>query len=342
MKLLYVVVLVIVLLNSCSSYNDGKKPSVSGTIVDNESWYSDMTNDVLRMNVTVPMPNTSLCAEYNDTAGALRPCTLDDIYNDTSSVDNYNPELNVILSTSFFASNVENAVFESRGFYSRTQEQKSYGIKLNSKIELLEKQRKFNLNKHQTDASRMKNKLAFDLFRMIPNVTSLKTQFVNLWINNIDYGLFTHIEAPREEWLLNRGWNKDDNLYNANNFLFSHRAELDVDSSGKPLDSEAFDTILEIKNGTNHSKVTEMTDAVDTTTDINQVIEKYFNRDNYITWIAINLILGNQDILYHNFYLYNPKNSDTFYFVPWDYDGAWASKKYLGKVDYGISIYLVC
>ena len=330
--------LILLFLGACQSYND-VKPSVVGNIQDTDSWYSDMNNDILRMDVTIPTPNSSLCADYNDITGPLRACTFEDVNNDVDAEDSYNPELNVIFSTSYFSSLPDNAIFESRGFYSRTQSQKSYGVKLNSKINLLNKQRKFNINKHQSDASRMKNKLAFNLFRMIPNITSLKTQFVNLWINNIDYGLFTHVEAPREEWLINRGFNKDDTLYNVANFLFNYHDELAVDAVGQPINTIAFNTVLEIKNGNNHLKVNEMVEAVETTTDINQVIAKYFNRDNYITWMAINLILGNQDISYHNFYLYNPKNSDTFYFLPWDYDGAWATVQYLGKIDYGISVY---
>jgi spore coat protein H len=32
--------------------------------------------------------------------------------------------------------------------------------------------------------------------------------------------------------------------------------------------------------------------------------------------------MANKDTVSQNFYLYNPKHSDTFYLLPWDYDGA--------------------
>ena len=32
--------------------------------------------------------------------------------------------------------------------------------------------------------------------------------------------------------------------------------------------------------------------------------------------------MGNRDTVNQNFALYQPKDSDKFYFLPWDYDGA--------------------
>lgn len=328
--------------SACTSENSvDHAPSVVGDIKDTAAWYSDANSNLLEMNVIIPSPNSSLCAPYDDPTGEVRPCTLDDINHDLDAGDTYEPILNVKMYTSTFplASDATNATFSIRGNFTRTANQKSYGIKLDSDTYLLLNQRKFQLNKHESDQSRVKNKLAFDLFREIPHFTSLKTQFVNLKIDNIDYGLFTHVEAIREEYLVNRGWNKDDNLYNTVYFLFAPRSDLSVDANGAPLDPVAFDTILEIKNGKNHTKLVEMLDAIDTTTDIDAVVAKYFNRDNYITWLAVNLVLSNKDTAVHNFYLYNPINSNTFYFLPWDYDGAWAPVEYLGKDEYGISVW---
>lgn len=39
-------------------------------------------------------------------------------------------------------------------------------------------------------------------------------------------------------------------------------------------------------------------------------------------WMTANFLLGQQDVSSHNFYLYNPKGSEKFYFLPWDYDAA--------------------
>jgi len=51
----------------------------------------------------------------------------------------------------------------------------------------------------------------------MPHFPSLRTQFVNLWIDNglgsEDFGLYTHTEFIGKEYVQNRGMAKDDNLY---------------------------------------------------------------------------------------------------------------------------------
>jgi spore coat protein H len=53
------------------------------------------------------------------------------------------------------------------------------------------------------------------------------------------------------------------------------------------------------------------------------VMDKYFNINNFLTWASVNTLMGNSDIKTSNFYILNPKNQDTFYFLPWDYDQTW-------------------
>lgn len=312
---------------SCSSYNTiDNSPSVEGNISDYAPWYTDLNNKLLEMNVTIHFPNKT-------------GFTLEDIDSDINTTDEYEPTLHVIMQTDDFRSSKENAVFKIRGNYSRTLEQKSYSLRLDSSLHFLNSQRKFQLNKHQSDRSRVKNKLVFDILKDVPNITSLKTQFVNLFINGEDYGLFTHVEAYREEFLINRKWNKDDNLYNVNSFFFDLNSNLAVDSVGHPVDEKAFNTILEIKNGKDHSALQDMLETLNSDESIDTVIERHFNRENYLTWMALNLILSNKDTSYHNFFLYNPKGSEYFYFMPWDYDGAWAPYNYLGHSEHGIAVW---
>ena len=324
-----------------SSNAASKKPTFTDDIQDNEAWYKDANTNVIRFDVNIPVPNSRTCSPWNDLTAPPRPCTLDDVNHDIDPNDAYEPVLSVQFFTQDYPFEGENATFKIKGSYSRLAEQKSYSIKLKSKKRLFYSQRKFPLAKSQSDKSRIRNKLAFDLMREIPNITSLKTQFVNLFIDGEDYGLFTHVEAYRKEFLINRGWNKDDNLYNTTGMFFDGWAleSTAVNEKGEPLDKKKFEEVLEIKNGKDHRALQEMLRAVNSDMDIDTVIEKYFNRKNYLTWMAINLVLNNKDTTYHNYVLYNPINSKKFYFMPWDYDGAWATKKYLSRNEYGISVW---
>ena len=337
-----VIFLLFLLLNGCSSYNDKDyTPTFSGDIEDTESWYDDMKDEVLVMNVSIPVPNEFKCAPWDDHNATPRPCTLADINGDTDATDDYEPELHVILYTDNFNENgtEPNAVFKQKGKSTRNAAQKSYRIKLDSDDLLFRGERTFQLNKHPNDYSRVRNKLSFDFFREIEHITSLKTEFTNLFIDGVDYGLFTHVENVGDEYLANREWNKDDYLYKAQNFAFRYTDDLAIDSSGKPIDKDAFEAVIEPATGDNYVTLINMlTDINGETTDaeFETLFNKYFNRDNYITWMAINLVMANKDTVSQNFYLYNPIYSDTFYFLPWDYDGTGRATEKYAKWEYGI------
>jgi len=324
----------------CSSYNTvDQTPSVKGEMKDTDNWYDDMKDMVLPMRLTIPQPNDYNCTDVNNTDGLERSCTLADVDSDVDATDDYKPVLHVNIQTDDFVSNQSfmNASFQIKGKSTRRAEQKSYRIKLDSKEDLYRGERTFQLNKHPYDDSRVRNKLSFDLFRSIPNFPSMKTEFIHLEINGIDYGLYTHVEKVGKEYLINRGWNEDDNLYKAQDFAFLIYDELKMDSKGKPVDPDAFDSRLEIESGKDHTALDNMLkDINNPKADFQETFEKYFNRDNYLTWMAINIILGNKDTISQNFYLYNPKYSETFYFLPWDYDGAYRDLTRLMKWQYGI------
>ena len=58
----------------------------------------------------------------------------------------------------------------------------------------------------------------------------------------------------------------------------------------------------------------------DLSVDINEIVGTYIDRENYITWLAYNILTANIDTTVQNFYLYNPVNSRKWYFIPWDGD----------------------
>ncbi len=329
MKKVYMqIVLLSFLFGGCESYNNvsSQEPSFSGTIVDKASWYQDESKTVKDANVTFITPNSSLCAPYTDPLAPLRACTLTDIDHDTNPFDGYKPSLSVSFFTANFisANEMPNAVLVQKGKSTRDAIQKSYKVKLNSKTILYEKQRRLQYNKQMYDATRIRNKLSFDLFEGIPNFASLKTEFVHLGINGVDKGLFTKVESYDKQYLLNRDWNKDDNLYKAQEFTFEMKPALALTSKGKPVDVDAFNAVIEPERGKEQSKLIEMLNAVNNEkVSSDTVISKYFNRENYLTWLAINILTGNFDTTTQNFFLLNPLHSDTFYFLPWDYDGAW-------------------
>lgn len=282
------------------------------------------TIDVVRLDVrTETMPG--ICTDDDDSG-----CTLDDVKADIDGDDDFTVEIAIHVQGADLPDDgsISNADFRQRGGFSRLAPQKSFRIKLDSKEVLWRNERRLQLNKMPYDQSRIRNKLSFDLMRDIPHLPSLRTQFVNLWIDDgdgpEDYGLFTHTEYVGKEYLVNRERDTDDNAYKIEEFVFapSDLEFLEVDEDGEPLDEDRFETRLGIKSGDDHSKVSEMIMALnDGSRTFDSVLAQYFDRDNVLAWVTVNFLLHQMDAVTHNFYLYNPVGTDKFYFMPWDYDG---------------------
>jgi len=281
---------------------------------------------LLAMSVTTVI-GTGACVTDN-----YAGCTFNDVLNDINPLDDFKPEIKVHFSADDYPHDglVSNAEIRQRGGESRAAPQKSFRIKLDKNIPapLWRGERKIQLMKSAYDPSRIRNKLSYDLFSEIPHFPSMRTQFSHLNVTDQgvteDYGLFTQIENVGKEYLERRGWNKDSRVYKVEDFGYYDDPELNLDAEGEPVDLVAFEKVLEIKRGENHQNIVNMVrDLNDESIDFNtQIMGKYFNRDNYLTWFAVNLLLNNQDTHFHNYYLYNPKDNNKFYLIPWDYDAS--------------------
>ena len=208
---------------------------------------------------------------------------------------------------------VANATVEIRGASASAADQKSYKIELHKSSERWRGQQTIVLNKHIYDYTRVRNKLNFDLIKQIPDMVSLRTQFVHLYVKDettesaqstfVDYGLFTQIEQPNRDFLENHHLDPDGQLYKATLFEF-HRYPDAIRAANDPLyNEEAFSKILEIKGSHDHSKLIEMLEDVNNySIPIQTTFEKYFDADNYFTWMAYNILVGNVDTQSQNFF----------------------------------------
>lgn len=265
-------------------------------------------------------------------------------FEDLNSINDFSvkkPELNsYFINPNFIdiqnVSNVSkqlkpNSKITLRGHSTLESIQKSYKIKLEDKEGFLESQI-LNLNKHPFDAFRVRNKIAFELFENIPDITSMRTNLVNLYIKDlssfedkefINYGLFTNIEQPNKRFLKAHNLDSEGYLYKAEEFEFFRKEDV-IRNIDDPLYNESeFNKILETKVAKNHKKIIKMLNDVNNfNLDINKILDKHFNRDNYFTWLSINILLGNYDTRTQNYFLYSRHDNLAWYFLPWDYDGS--------------------
>jgi spore coat protein H len=224
-----------------------------------------------------------------------------------------------------------NATIQIRGGSTSLRTQKSYKIELDRNAGEWRGQRTIALNKHVGDPSRVRNKLNYDLMKQIPNMVSLRTQFVHLYVKDqtvdpwetafVDYGLFTQVELPNKTFLRSHFLDPDGQLYKTTFFEFFRYPD-QIRLAEDPLfDEESFSSKLEIKGNRDNSKLIQMLDDLNNfEIPIEMTFNNYFDADNYFTWLAYNILVGSVDTQSQNFYLYSPHNSKKFYFIPWDYD----------------------
>jgi spore coat protein H len=225
-----------------------------------------------------------------------------------------------------------NATVQVRGSGSSIYPQKSYKIELMDSAGLWRGQRTIALNKHPIDLTRSRNKLAFDLMEGLPGMVSLRTQFIHLYVKDettdppgrafVDYGLYTQIEQPNTRFLRNHLLDRYGQLYKATMFEWFRYPDA-IRSADDPLyDENAFQKVLEIKGNRDHSKlIRTLEDVNNWSIPIETTFSKYFDEENYFTWMAFNILIENVDTAAQNYYLYSPQNSEKWYFLPWDYDG---------------------
>lgn len=237
-----------------------------------------------------------------------------------------------------YAEEVPNATVQIRGQTSSSNAQKNYKIELKKNKGTWRGQRVINLNKHQGEGMRFRNKMAYDLIKGIPQMMGLRTQFVHLYVKDNtdgssdafqDYGLYTQVEQLNKTALKTHGLDSKGQLYKVNFFEFYREEDVIKTTDDPGYNQEAFEERLEIKGDSDHTKLIHMLDAVnDYSIPINQVLEQYFDEENIVYWMAFQILTGNVDTQNRNMYLYSPQNSDTWYFIDWDNDGFFMRSEY--------------
>ena len=236
-----------------------------------------------------------------------------------------------------YGQSIPNATVTIRGQTSSRYSQNNYRISIKDGKGTWNDQKVINLNKHEQDMTRFSNKMCYDLMKNLEDMISLRTQFVHLYVKDTteggnndftDYGLYTQVEQLNRRALQSHGLDKNGQLYKINFFEFYRYEDVIMLKNDADYDEKAFEKLLEIKGDDDHSKLIAMLDDVNNySVPIEEIIDKWFEEDNLLSWLAFQILVGNIDTQSRNSFLYSPLNVDTFYFIPWDCDGAFVDTK---------------
>ena len=236
-------------------------------------------------------------------------------------------------STNFgYGSLSPNATVRLVGNKASKRPQKSYKVKINSGSGSVSGIKSFNLNKSFGDPFRFLNKLSYDLMADVDSLLSLRSGLVHLYVKDkslgedqlfVDYGLYTMTESVNKRYLSNRDLSSAGELYEIENFDFKRHADVIMQPTDANFDQRKFETLLEAEGSNDYSKLINLLDALNSdSSDITDIIKKYFDEDNLYSFMAFNILMDNKDTDTENFYLYSPLGYEKFYFIPGDMDGS--------------------
>lgn len=198
----------------------------------------------------------------------------------------------------------------NQGGFSRLFLKKSYKVKFED-TDLFENKKKIILSSQWADKSLLRSRLSFELFKSAGLMTS-NNRFIALFINNDYQGIYYLIEPVDEYFLVNR--NKGvGNLYKAfkglARFTFNGGYDVRVGFKKKPVDDGNYSDLEYLIN---------VLDTVPVDKLMNQ-IEEVLDVEKYLNYLAVSVLISNQDGFFGNFYLHN-ENFGIFEIIPWDLD----------------------
>ncbi len=323
-------------------------------IEDNDGWYANWeSTDVVTMYLTVREGNSD--DGTNHTWDEINKYSA--YYYDDLGVERYKVEglLQVgnedgpVEGELGYGQYAPNAIVQIRGQSSSLNDQKNYRISLRDGKGDWEGMTTINLNKHVSDTYRFTNMLCYDLMQEIDEMISARTRFVHLYVKDDtssgngsgfkDYGLYTFVEQMNKSYLRNHGMDRNGQMYKVNFFEFHTYEDVIMLKSDADYDVTKFEEYLEIKGSDDHSKLIQMLKELnDYSIPIEETFAKWFDEENYFTYLAFHILMGNLDTQSRNQFLYSPSNINKFYFISWDNDGALYaaySKEIAGEEDLG-------
>lgn len=303
-------------------------------LVDNVGLYNEADN--------MKIENLYITAYTGENPKAGSPFTLADLYSTSGRLETDNePIIKVTVSQGLpegiegklgFKATAPNGLMQIRGHSARNDVQKSLKIKLFGGTGSFYGQTILNLNKCPYDETRILQKTCCDMFTKLKDFVTLRTKFVHVFILDKstsgtsatykDYGLFTHIENPDKDFLAAHNLDENGYLYKASNFEFYRYPDEIKNVDDPSYNKAAFDSRLKQLSGKDNRKLIQMLDDINNSSiDINESFDKYFDKDNFLTWMAVNMLTANYDTTTQNYMLYSPLNSQKWYLLPWDLDG---------------------
>lgn len=229
---------------------------------------------------------------------------------------------------------VRDVGFRLRGIFARYRVKKSFKISFDAfePSGRFHGLKKMNINADSRDPCRIASKLCYDLFSEL-GVPAARETYVKLYINGEYMGLYFNVEEIDKTFLRSRFGSDAGDLYQG--WLYpadlTYRADGDYQYEGTSWTDFAVGRVYRLKTNEeqdDYSSLAHFIDVLNNTPfgDLEYYkaeIEKVFDADGFLQWLAANTILGSWDSYWvspHNYYLYHDPRTGTFRWIPCDYN----------------------
>ena len=215
-----------------------------------------------------------------------------------------------------------------RGRTSLNLPQKSWKIKIEEKNHPFNSD-VLNLNAEYRDKSKMRNGLAFKLFKVMGQPAP-HSEFVNFLVNGKYMGVYHNVEQV-DEFFLERHNKERGDMFKAVN----HGANL-----GLLLNYDKYPETYEKKigDGSDYTLLQKFNSKLYfyNNNDVTQAIDNLIEINNFLTFFAIEFVIVDEDGVTKNFYLYFNTLTNKFEIFPWDNDASYGNNwrgEYVGNYE---------
>lgn len=244
-----------------------------------------------------------------------------DKLNDNPYSNNYYPAEIIIADTSYICE------IRFRGASARTLPKKSWKLKFADNNNIF-KSNKINFNSEYRDRSTMRNYLTNKLFEYFDQPAP-KISFVNLFINDEYYGVFSQIEELEEDFLKRNDIEKGS-IYKAR----SHQANFAPIAN---YNSYNYSWDQQVGSQNNYLDLIKLLNKLMfySSSEFNEKIKTDVDLENIINYFAIEFVIVGFDSFTKNYNLYLSEDNLKAKLFPWDNDATFGNH-YTGtfKSDY--------
>lgn len=179
-----------------------------------------------------------------------------------------------------------------------------------------------NLQNAFMDPSLMRDMLSYRILRDF-GVAAPRTAYAKVYLNDTYWGLYVMVESVNKTFLKEHFGDNDGNLYKAEFTSFQY---LGADPSSYLMD---FD--LKTNENTNDwSRLIHLIDLINNTPNskFRDSLSAYLDLESYLKTLAVDVTIHNWDAHFdhgRNFYIYDNPSDGKFYWIPWDYNLAFAN-----------------